>query len=148
MTDTWTTRELPVLRVIADSCDDPHGRGDLLVKDVVARTGLPEDDVLRALTALASADPPYIEGVMVSEARYPVRISDITERARRAIGAWPSDISIVDSLIAAFNAVADKEPDAKKRSRLRETAAWLGGAGRDLGVEVGAALIARQIGSG
>ena len=43
-------------------------------------------------------------------------------------------------------AQADREPDPERKGWLRKTAAYLGNAGRDLAIEIGATAINRQMG--
>lgn len=69
-----------------------------------------------------------------------------TGHARRAVGAWPTPESIADRLISALDEAADREPDPERKGWLRKTAAYLGNAGRDLAVEIGATAINRQMG--
>jgi hypothetical protein len=49
-------------------------------------TGLAETEVKQALRALYGAEPPYLESKAFAEITYPVIISSVTERARRAVG--------------------------------------------------------------
>lgn len=144
--DTWFTRDLPVLKAIAEHCDAPEGIVDLRPQQLPELTGLDIDAVKRSLAALIEADPPYITGVVGSEGRYPSRVGGITSEARRALGMWPSPEPLADRLVAALNTAADAEPDPQRSSRLRDVAGWLGGAARDLGVEISAALISRNTG--
>jgi hypothetical protein len=94
------TRDLPILDALARHDDDPQAR-DLLADDVPAIVNRDPDDVHRALTHLAAADPPYIVGVMVSQASYPVRITGVTERGRRAAGQWPQAAEAVATELIA-----------------------------------------------
>lgn len=69
-----------------------------------------------------------------------------TGHARRAVGAWPTAEMIADRLVKALDEAADREPDPEKKGWLGKTAAFLGHAGRDLAVEIGATAINRQMG--
>lgn len=75
-----------------------------------------------------------------------VRVTGITERGQRAAGQWPTPESVADRLAAALTDAAERETDPERKGWLRKTAAWMGGAGRDMAVEVGAAVVSRQIG--
>lgn len=101
MDDTWTERELPVLTALVEHFDDPDA-AQWHRSDGVGATGLDADSVTRALAALHGAQPPYVVGVSVEEASYPVVLTGVTERARRAVGAWPTPEALVDRLVAAL----------------------------------------------
>ena len=79
-----------------------------------------------------SADPPYLTGFRVAELAYPIIITAVTERTRRAVGQWPASDSAADAIIAALNDAAEYELDEEKRSGLRKTASFLAGAGREV----------------
>lgn len=49
-------------------------------------------------------------------------------------------------LIRSLEQAAEREPDPERKGWLRKTAAYLGSAGRDLAVEIGATAINRQMG--
>ena len=68
-----------------------------------------------------------------------------TGHARRAIGAWPTPESIADRLVNALDEAAEREPDPEQKGWLG-AAGYLGSAGRDLAVEIGATAINRQMG--
>jgi hypothetical protein len=129
--ETWTTRELPVLRALVDKFDDIE-TGSVRIETLPAATGLAEIDVHRALRSLDTADPPYMSGTRISELPYPIIISNVTERARRAVGQWPASDLAADAIVAALNDAAEQESDEEKRSSLRNTAAFLGGAGKEV----------------
>lgn len=129
--ETWTTRELPVLREIVRRFEDPEC-WQVRLGDLPAATGLDEVDVQRALRALDGEEPPYFAGTGVAELPYPLIITSVTGRARRAVGQWPASDSAVDSIVAALSAAADAEPDEEKRSGFRRAAAFVGDAGREV----------------
>ncbi|AKT50688.1 hypothetical protein ADJ73_04060 [Arsenicicoccus sp. oral taxon 190] len=68
----------------------------------------------------------------------------VTQDERSARGPHPE--SIADRLVAALDEAAEREPDPERKGWLRKTAAYLGNAGRDLAVEIGATAINRQMG--
>jgi hypothetical protein len=102
------------------------------IEALLAATALDEIDVKRALRALYTANPPYVEGVMPGELSYPVIISNVTERARRAVGQWPASDLAAGAIVSALNETAEQEPDEEKRSGLRNSAVFLGGAGKEV----------------
>lgn len=145
MTDLWTTRDLPVLRALVEHFDDPHANDSDL--DLAGGTGLDGDQVERALATLSRAEPPYISGTGAWGSRgVPVKIHSVTERAYRAVGAWPTAEGLTDRITAAFADAADAEPDPEQKSKLRSTAAWLGGAGRSVVLDVAMKLVEHQTG--
>jgi hypothetical protein len=147
VTEAWTTRELPVLGYLVERFDDLETR-EVQLHEMESALGMSSMDIRRAVKALAEASPPYVEGASAAENRYPLYVTNVSERARREAGQWPTAESIADRLVAALNAAADGEADEEKRSWLRRTASWFAGAGRDFAVEVGAAVVTRQTGGG
>jgi hypothetical protein len=142
--ETWFSRELPVLQAIVWRFDDPFAT-PMDVGHIVDEVGLETDDVHRALVALWKARPPFLEGVEVDQVPYPVQVTGVTERALREIGKWPNADVIAERIVAALNAAADREPDEEKRSRLRRAADAVGGLGKELFVEITAAVITKQM---
>jgi hypothetical protein len=92
------------------------------------------------------ASPPYIVGVSVAEFMYPIRLTGVTERARRAVGQWPSAESMVDRMLTILNERAEDAPP-DERPRWRRLRDGFAGAGRDVAVEFAAALLARGAGA-
>ncbi len=129
--ETWTTRELPVLRALVEKFEDVETDG-VPIEALPAATGLDDIDVQRALWSLHTADPPYLLGTGVAELPYPIVITEVTERARRAVGQWPASDVAADAILAALSDAAEQEPDEEKRSGLRSAAAFLGGTGKEV----------------
>ena len=144
MDDTWTNRDLPVLAALVERFDDP-AVDQVRPSEVVALCGLDEAAVFRALTALCEAQPAYVEFITVDEERAPVVITGVSTHARRAVGAWPSPEALVDRLVQALAAAAEREQDPERRSRLQQTAVWLGGALRDVALQVAGTVVARHV---
>ena len=94
--ETWTSRELPVLRALVEKFEDTDTDG-VRVEMLPEATSLNWADVEKALRALDTADPPYLEGVRVSGPSYPIVITKVTERARRAVGQWPASDHAADA---------------------------------------------------
>jgi hypothetical protein len=95
--DTWTRRDLPVLEVIVEGFTDPE-RYMMRIQEVVAACGLPEREVkagrrdLWASSFIEAPRPP-------DEVTYPLIVTSVTERARRAVGHWPTPDSLGGSRI-------------------------------------------------
>lgn len=136
--DMWTSRELPVLRALVDYLDDPDHRS-IEPAQIADLAGLPQDDVHRALRALAEASPPYIEGVPVAELTYPIAVTGVTERARRAVGQWPNEEALAETLVRELRAAAAREPDEVHKGKLHRAADALS----DIGVKVVGEVLAK-----
>jgi hypothetical protein len=146
MADLWTTRDLPVLRAYVEHFDDPNPYRSTI--NLPAATGLDDDQIARALNALGRADPPYLTISRGMGPMQPEFVLGVTERAYRAVGAWPTAEGLADSIAAAFDRAADAEPDPEQKSKLKATGAWLGGAGRSIAVDVMTRFVERQAGLG
>jgi hypothetical protein len=112
---------------------------------LVTETGMPQEDVLRALVAL---DGTYIEanlsgGFGAGALRGSVRA--LTERGRRAAGLWPSGEG-VDALVDALRQAETQVDDEEEKSMLRRAAGALGGMSREIATDVLAAWVRSQTG--
>ncbi|MFF4894619.1 hypothetical protein [Micromonospora chersina] len=138
---TWEERDLPVLRA-ALSIIEESDHGQARIEEIQRQTGFDEKTVQRSLQAL-------VDGVFftsVIETDWGIHgVGRPTAPARQAVGLWPTPEGLADRLVQAMSAAADREPDEEKRGWLRRTADWLGTAGRDVAVDVTAAVINRQI---
>lgn len=121
MDSTWETRDLAVLRVAVEHFDDPAALR-LSLESVAAQAGLSDNDVKRAARALHEASPPYVEGITVDQASYPIALTGVTERARRAVGQWPTPEALAERIISALTEAAEKEQDPDKKGRLSHAA--------------------------
>ena len=144
MDDIWISRELPILVALVTRFDDP-AVGQVRPAEVVDLTGLDENAVLRGLTALCEARPAYLEFVPVDDRRAPAIIIGVTSIARRTVGAWPSPESMADRLVEALKRAAEQEPDPDRKSKLQQTALWLGGVLRDVAVRTAGTIVGRHI---
>lgn len=139
--DRWATRDLPVLRRVAEKIEvdgEREVRADVLSTEL----GLDERDVLRSLVALLESG--YIEGMQFeTDARY-VMATDLTERGRRAVGIWPTGEG-VDALVDALQQAAESTDDPEERGALRRAAGAVLGVGRDVMTDVMGAVIAKSI---
>lgn len=145
--DVFARREMRLLQFAVTHLDehiDDMGKQTLTIEQLVEGTGLDEADVKRALRSLYEASPPYIEGITVAQMAYPIRLTNVTERARREAGQWPTPEALVSRMVAALNEAADAELDPERKSKLKSAALALGGVGRDLAVQVAATVIASK----
>jgi hypothetical protein len=136
--ETWTTRELPVLRAALARLD----RGETVeLDDVREEVGLSAAEIGAAVDALGNATPPYIDVTLRNGwdgVRSPGWIDGVHERARRELGTWPSADGLISELAAALSHAADSEKEPEKKSRLRAAADALADFGRDVAVAVAA----------
>lgn len=144
MEDTWTSRNLPVLTAIVE-VHERTGR-PMHPDEIVQQSGLTADTVGAALRALATEEPPFISDIQRRASGGVALVGTPTGHARRAVGVWPTAETIADRLVGALDEAAEREPDEERKGFLRKAAAYLGNAGRDLAVEIGATAINRQMG--
>lgn len=148
MKDTWASRDLPVLEAVVSAFNDPE-RYQLRIPELTGLCGLPERDVVTALRALGNARPPLLEYPRPpEELAYPIIITDVTERARRLVGQWPTADSLAAQITKALSEAADHEPDPTKKNRLHSAAAVFGDTARGVLVEVLSRIVERQAGLG
>ncbi len=137
---TWFSRELPVLEAIVEAFDDP-ARHKMSLDEIQDATGFSAEEVQRALAQLDRAEPRYLNTQRASQVGYPIMVNGITQRALTEAGQWPDPEQWVDRLVEALQRSAKQEPDADKRSKLRQAATVLGGMARDIVVAVASGQI-------
>lgn len=146
MTDTWTTRDLPVLQAIVELSD---GGLDVVENHHLAdHTGLDGETVTRALFALANEQPPffsYIDGSSLA-GKDIFGVRDPTGHARRTVGTWPTPQSLAEAIVAGLKQAADTEPDPERKTVLRRTADFFAGVGSGVLTGVTTAAINGQLG--
>jgi hypothetical protein len=125
MTDTWATRDLPVLRAAVELYDE-QGRPPRST-DLERVTGFDKETVQRALRALYSE--PFFEPGVESSGNRIIFVGNPTSSALRVVGQWPSPEVQLERLVAAFEAVAaDESRPEEERSRAKQVGLWLTGA--------------------
>jgi hypothetical protein len=116
---------------------NPHELTDY--HDLAEETGLPEDDVVRALAAL---DGEYLEAE--GSAQYAAEwVRTVHSSARRAVGAWPTPENFTERLLAELQSRASTESDPTRRGRLQR----LADAGQEVGVKMIAEVVAKLAGN-
>jgi hypothetical protein len=139
MDETWLSRDLRVLDAVVELLEDQ----DLVQPDAVAaRTGLDSREILRALHAL---DGTYVRLHRDMSGGF---VDGVTPEARRAVGQWPSGESLIRQIADGLAAAAEKETDPEQKSRLRQAAALLGGAARDIAIGIAERYAERMAGMG
>jgi hypothetical protein len=144
MESTWESRDLPVLDVVVRYFDE-HAQGAMLsCKQVADLAGREPTDVYRALKVLQPTYVRLVEGLGHGPLASSVR--GVTDDARRVAGQWPSAETVADRIVVALMEAAEREPDERKRTKLRAAAETLGSLGRDVLVTVAANVATRPIG--
>lgn len=132
MESTWASRDLPVLTAVVELWEETFPSTSSIGRlEVVQRTGLANDDVDRAISALIEAG--YLEWVpnRGGDRIYSWRITGISSGARRLVGQWPSPEELVKQIVSALEVAAENEPDAEKRSKLKSAASSIGSFAKD-----------------
>ena len=143
---TWATRDLPILAAALRKVE-AGGHSVKQLEEIREELGLTPKELLAGLSALESADPPYVEVEYMAgwsdEHAGGGYVSAVSERTRRELGAWPSANGLLEQLIEALSRAAEDETEPDRRSRLRATADVLGGMARDIAVGAIAARLGR-----
>jgi hypothetical protein len=133
---TWTNRDLPVLRSALRRLDE----GDYFpnLEQIRQELELSIDQMRIAVDALTGAAPPYMTVTLLMGGPNQVagHVDSVSERARRELGTWPTSAGVVDELVAALERAAAAETEPDKRSRLHNLAAGLTGFAREIAVGV------------
>jgi hypothetical protein len=121
-------------------------RDDAAVVPIASRAGFDDATTQAALRALRSADPPFFKAFHGALSTSISAVAGPTERARRAVGWWPTGQSLADRTIEAFEQAADKAATEEEAGRLRQLARGAGGIGRAVLVEVMTKVAMRSTG--
>lgn len=126
MDDTWSSRDLPVLRALVQIYENT-GRTMIRASDIENATGFDKDTTQRALRALSRE--PYFEEAKGSWGGGILFVGAPTGDALRLAGQWPTPENQLERLIAAFEDVAaDETREEPERSKAKQAALWLGSA--------------------
>jgi hypothetical protein len=132
--DTWSRRDLPVLKAIVEIFNET-GDSSIDASEVRARAGLDKDALQRALRALYTE--PYLQesGKMEVAGGELWYVGAPTGEAMRVAGAWPSPEGLLDRLVTALERAADDDArETEERSKLKQTALWLRGAASQIAI--------------
>lgn len=140
--DQWHTRDLHVLRAVADH--DPHE--DNWAANICGETLLEPDDFAESLRALEEAG--YVEAHWSRRTggNFPMA-ARLRERGRRAVGVWPSADG-VDGLVEALRQAEQATDDPEEKTLIRRAAGALGMVSREVMTDVLAAIAVRSSGLG
>jgi hypothetical protein len=139
---TWENRDLPVLDAIVRYFDEEDSAQIPDAKTFANITGMDPGQVGRAVRALS---PRFIKTGPAMGDLTNVPIMGITDGARQVVGQWPVPEAVADRIVAALLEAAEREPDERKRTKLRAAADTLGSFGRDLLVNVAANVATKPI---
>jgi hypothetical protein len=70
-------------------------------------------------------------------------VTAVTADARRTAGHWPSGEALIDQIAARIAEAAEREPDPERKGRLQAVARGLGGAAKQIAVNVASAYLER-----
>lgn len=122
--DTWTTRDLPVLRAVVELFETGGGSQPFRIAEA---TGFDEETVRRALRVLYRE--PFFDEPARDHDGDILFVGAPTGDAFRVAGKWPTPESQLDRLIAAIEAVAaDESQPEEERSKARQFGLALKGA--------------------
>ena len=137
--ETWSVRELPILRTALARLERGYEFVDL--DELRIDLGFTATQIRQAVEALNSATPPYLSASFDNGwdgVHSPGSIDRIHERARRELGTWPSADNLVAEIASALQRAADETAEPEERTRLRTAADALTGFARDVAVAVAA----------
>jgi hypothetical protein len=116
--DTWTNRDLPVLRAVVKIFSQT-GRTRIEIEDIQEETGFDKPTTQLALQMLYQ-EPFFDAGDFRGYSGNYIAVGPPTSAALRLAGAWPTPENMVDRLIAAFEAASNDETlDEPERTRAR-----------------------------
>jgi hypothetical protein len=126
MDDTWTSRDLPVLKAVVEIYDTT-GKTVISPGEIAAKAGFDQETTERAIRALYRQ--PYLEPGHISWSGHTDAVGPPTGEALRVAGQWPTAENMLERLIAALEAAGDDETVAEpERSKLKQIALGLRGA--------------------
>jgi hypothetical protein len=124
--ETWTWRELPFLREALPRVDAGEQPG---LTEIAEAIGITQQEARAAATELEHSSYISMRWMPHGAGGGPPphgQVVGVHERARRALGSWPSAEGIVDQLVAALLAAADQAESPEEADELRDAAADLG----------------------
>ncbi|WP_369132025.1 hypothetical protein [Modestobacter sp. I12A-02662] len=115
-------------------------------RDVAAALGLDVAVVGRVGRRLA--DDGLLTSISMGLASSTIAVfTEVTAKGRREVGQWPSPDVAADRLMAALDQAIERAPEGEQRTWLQKARSGLVGAGRDVVVDLTAAIISRQVGA-
>jgi hypothetical protein len=144
--DTWTERDLPVLRAAAARLDLRPGH-PVTPRDLSDDTDISTDDCIRAAFAL---DGLYLscsthitrDGELVQ-----LRIIHVSDRGRRATGLWPAEDTF-PALLAVLAEMEARSAEPVRESRRRRVIGTIGDVGFEISKQVLIEAVTKALTSG
>lgn len=133
--DTWHSRDLPVLVEVVRRLD-PRPSIPATLESIANATGLTRNEVEAASFALE--DGGYVTMERDLEG---AEFWQITGRARRAAGTWPTPEVAAERMLAALDNAISTTTDPEARTRLEKFREGAAGVGTSLLVGVTTAMI-------
>jgi len=143
MEPTWHDKDKPVLAAAVQYFEEHDYQLLPEADDLAAIVGLEAIDVGKALIRL---DGEYLRVGRTMGGLEKAFIQEIYPSARRAVGQWPTSEDFVNRILAGFQAAAESEADTSHRSKLKDTAEFLGSDGKDLLIDLVASVMAKSTG--
>lgn len=151
--DLWDEIDAPVLEAVArwELRDSPDG-SFLGTEELLARLGHTSDEARMVGASVARlARGGYLEaGALTLGWPYPHWVTRLTPAGLRCVGVWPNPKAAVDGVVDALDELAQRldqrSPD--QAQRLRAVLPWLGGAFREVGVDLASRILVRAAGLG
>jgi hypothetical protein len=124
MEDTWTNRDLPVLKAAVEIYD---GTGHIRPEAIASAIEFDAVTVQRGLRALYT-EPYFQEGTSAHGGQM-IFVGAPTSDAYRVAGAWPTPENLLERLVAALEAASESDDISEpERSKAKQAALWLGSA--------------------
>lgn len=142
LSDTWLSRELPVLRLVVAALDERPG-WPAEVEEI--EHGMDDADFARAVQRLEHGGYLVAEWATMLGSTELMAVTSVTKPALEATGAWPTSDVAADRLLTALKELADGGRTDDVRSRARRALDAMSGAGRDIAVGVATAAIGGQL---
>ncbi len=124
MESTWETYDVPVLEAAITYAEEHGAPPGATGAQIAEMTGLPVEDVGRALTRLEGEYVKVQKPAGPGPSRW--RADGIYADGRRVVGQWPTPETSAERLVAALNQAADAEPDPVQKGKLRRAADAVG----------------------
>lgn len=123
MEDTWTNRDLPVLRAAVELYEQT---GSIAAYEIEQALGFDTETVQRALRALYTK-PYFDEGIDAWGADDQIIfVGRPTSEALHIAGQWPTPENLLERLISAFQAAGENQAiDERDRRKFKDSAEFL-----------------------
>ena len=124
MEDTWTNRDLPVLRAAVQIYEET-GHPKIRASHIDRVLGFDKETTQRAIRALYTE--PYFEAGTQAFGGETLSVGAPTSAALRVAGQWPTPENMVERLVAALQAASeDENVPEPERGKAKQAAMWLG----------------------